>query len=189
MRDGIYKGLKLGRRWSTPLKRCEREADRGSRTETAALAALEGDLRRDVSPATVQELSSAAMADSSLLPGFSPHDLSRQSDGGSRAVRTPFEDVVWRHFHRVLSAGARGDGAVHDSIRDALREWGTRRLRHVQEHYLAEAGNEAREVLDAAEGAINAVNCEEIATRLIRKENAARPQRPQLDLDEDLVGK
>jgi hypothetical protein len=44
-------------------------------------------------------------------------------------------------------------------------------------------------VLDAAEGAINAVNCEEIATRLIRKENAARPQRPQLDLDEDLVGK
>jgi hypothetical protein len=59
----------------------------------------------------------------------------------------------------------------------------------VQEHYLAEAGNEAREVLDAAEGAINAVKCDEIAARLIRNENVARPLKRQIDLDEDLLGR
>jgi hypothetical protein len=59
----------------------------------------------------------------------------------------------------------------------------------VQEHYLAEAGNEAREVLDAAEGAMTAVNCNEVAARLIRKEKAARRERRQIDVDEDLLGR
>jgi len=188
MRDGIYKGLKLGRRWSTLLRRCEREADRGSRIETAALAALEGDLRRDVSLATVQELSSFASSFSSLLPGFSPNDLVRRSNGYMAVARTPFEDVVWRHLQRLTSDGVRGDEAVYHGVRDAVHEWGTRCLRHVTEHYLAEAGNEAQSVLRAAEGAIKAVNCDEIAARLIRGEKAARPKKHQIELDEDLLG-
>lgn len=189
MRDGIYKGLKLGRRWSTLLRRCQREADRGSRTESAALAALEGDFRRDVSWATVRELSSVGTSAASLLPGFSPPRRVLQPGGRRLAGRTPFEDVVWRHFHRVISTGVRGEDAVHNGLRDALREWSTRRFRHVQEHYLTEAGNEAREVLDAAEGALKAVDCDEIAARLIRKEKAPRRERRQIDLDEDLLGR
>ena len=181
MRDGIYKGLRLGRRWSTLLKLCEREADRDSRAKAAALAALEGDLRRDVLSATVQELLSVATSASSLLPGFSPHDLIRQSDVRNVAGQTPLEDVVRRHFHRVISTGVRGEQAVQDSLRDALREWGARRLRHVKERYLAEAGNEAREVLDAAERAIGAINDSDVAARLIRKEKAARPEKRQID--------
>ena len=141
MRDGIYKGLKLGRRWGTLLRRCEREADRDSRATTAALAALEGDLRRDVSSATVHELSSLATSALSHLPGFSPNDLVPRPEARGVSGQTPLEDLVWRHFRRVLSAGVRGEQAVNYAIRDALCEWRSRRLRHMQEHYLAQAGN------------------------------------------------
>lgn len=184
MRDGIYKGLKLGRRWSTLLKKCEREADRGARTETAALSALESDVRRGVSPATVQELSSIANSISSLLPGFSSHELRRTH---TNAARTPLEDAVWRHFHRVTSEGLGGDEAVHHTLCDAAREWGTRRFRQVQEHYLAQAGNAAQDVLGAAERAISAVNCDEIAARLIRGEKPVRPKKSPVTLDENLL--
>ena len=187
MRDGIYKGLTLGRRWGTLLRRCEREADRDSRARTAALAALEADLRRDVSSATVRKLLSVATSAASLLPGFSPHDLIRRSDLRNVARQTPLEDLLWRHFRRIISTGVSGHEAVHDSIRDTLRDWGTRRLRHVQEHYLAEAGNAAREVLDAVEGAISAIDYDEVAARLIRMEKAARPEQHPIDPDEDLL--
>ena len=70
-----------------------------------------------------------------------------------------------------------------------LREWGTRRLRQVEEHYLPEAGNEAREVLDAVERAIGAIDYDEVAARLIRKEKAARPEQHPIDPDEDLLGR
>ena len=189
MRDGIYKGLKLGRRWATLLRRCEREADRDSRARTAALAALEADLRRDVSSATVRKLLSVATSAPSLLPGFSPHDPIRHSDLPNVTRQTPFEDLLLRHFRRTISAGVRGPEAVHDSIRDALREWGTRRLRQAEEHYLPEAGNEAREVLDAMERAIGAIDYDAVAARLIRKEKPARPEQHPIDPDEDLLGR
>lgn len=109
MRDGIYRGLKLGRRWSAFLRRCEREAHRGSRARTAALAALEGDLRRDVSPVTVRKFLSAPTSAASLLPGLSPHDpISRPL-----AAHTPLEDILSRHFRRVISTGATGHDAVY----------------------------------------------------------------------------
>ena len=189
MRDGIYKGLKLGRRWRTLLKRCEREAERDLRARAAALAALDGDLRRDVSSATVRELLAVATSASSLLPGFSPHDLIRQSDDRSVTAQTPLEDVVWRHFDRVISGGARREKAVSDALRDALREWGTRRLRQVEEHYHGEAGAEAYDVLGAAERAIYEIDCQEVAARLIRKEKPARPETSHIDPDEDLIGR
>ena len=189
MRDGIYKGLKLGRRWRTLLRRCEREADRDSRARTAALAALEGDLRRDVSSATVRKFSSVATSAGSLLPGFSPHDLIRRSDLRSVAGQAPFEDLMSRNFRRIISTGVHGREAVHNSIRDALREWGTRRLRQAEEHYLSEAGNEARVVLDAVERAIGAIDYDEVSARLIRKEKAARPEQHPIDPDEDLLGR
>jgi hypothetical protein len=189
MRDGIYKGLKLGRRWSRFLRRCEREADRGARTDAAAVVALENDLRRGVSPATVRQLLSVATSVQSPLPGFSPDDLIRRSDIQGNNTYTPLEDAVWRHFKRAMSEGTRGLEAVQDSIRDALREWGSRCFRHVQEHYLAEAGNAAQDVLRTAEAAIKAANCDEIAARLVSGEKPESAKRPALDPDENLLRK
>ena len=183
MRDGIYKGLTLPRRWRTLLRRCEREADRGSRAGTAALAAVEGDLRSHVSPATVRTLLSLATSAAVPLPGFSTWG----SDLRNMAGQTPLADLLLRHFYRTLSTGARGPQVVHDSICDALREWGTRHLHHVEEHYIAHAGNHARDVLDAVRRAINAIDHDEVAARLMRTEKPPHPEKHPIDPDEDLL--
>ena len=189
MRDGIYKGLKLDRRWRTLLRRCERPADRDSRAQPAALAALEREFRRDVSSATVRQFLLLADSAASLLPGFSPRDPIRRPRLRNVPGQTPLEDALSRHLRRILSTGVRGQEAVHNTLRDALREWGMRRSRQITEHCFAEAGNDAHNVTAAVEGAIRAIDCDDVAARLIRNEKAARPEKHPIDPDEDLLGR
>jgi hypothetical protein len=180
MRDGIYKGLKLARPWKTLLRRCERQADRGARTSTAAAAALDRELRHGLSPGLLRQLRVIADSRASLLPGFEPPlEIDLPS-------ATPFDDAVRRHFQRVTSDGVRRHEAVREALSGAVQEWRGRCLRQVREHYISEAGTAAREVLSAAESALNGVNCVELADGLIRAEPPRDARTPPLSPDEDL---
>ncbi len=186
MRDGIYKGLKMGRGWRSLLKHCEREADRGPRAQQAAVSALDRDLRRNVQAATLRGLRSIANDMSRFLPGLSPHDPRSSSDTPVNA--SPLEDTVWRHFRRVLSEGGQGDDAVRRAVRDALGEWKERCIRQVQEQCLSHPSRNTQKILAAAQDALNAANCDEISRRFVSGEKISKMARKQIDLDEDLVG-
>ena len=84
----------------------------------------EGDLRRSVSFATVQELSSFTSSVSSLQPGFSPHDVVREPDQRTAAARTPLEDVVWRHRGLRVAPKTINQKRYVDSVRRSTITFG-----------------------------------------------------------------
>jgi hypothetical protein len=186
MRDGIYKGLSLGRHWKRLLRWCEREADRGERTANAAEQALRSDLERQVSLGLIQDLRLRASALDSMLPGFFSADLINH-DALLDRERTPFEDIVLKGFARNASAGLAGNALVDRSFADAISEWKRRHLKSVQEHYMCEAGdNASRQVIAALKAALDAVDGADLAKSGLA---GARPKKVVLkpvDPNEDL---
>lgn len=186
MRDGIYKGLALGRPWKRLLRWCEREADRGARTENAAVHALEQDFRREVSADLIRELKVTAASLRSVLPGLFDADLAQYSTLMNRD-RTPFEDVLTRSFARNAMEGHVGQELERRAVADAVCEWKRRHLKLIQEYYLGEAGETgSRDVLSALRTALDLADADTIAARALRGEKPVRMPPRHVDADEDL---
>jgi hypothetical protein len=186
MRDGIYKGLTLGRPWKRLLRWCEREADRGTRSESAAVNALERDFTREVSTDLIHRIQATAGSLNSLLPGLFSADLPQYASLTNRD-RTPFEDILTKCFARNATAGHFGAELEQRSVSDGISEWKRRHYKLIQEHYLAEAGETAsRDVLAAVRSALDSADVALIANRVLRGEKPSRVPLKRVDPDEDL---
>jgi len=182
MRDGLHKGLALGREWQGLAKSCEREAERGGTARERASDALAADTAKELPEDFIERLVKTAEDGASLLPSFSAF-TEEKSTRQPHSPKTPLQNEIWANAARLEADGESGRSLAHRAVEDALKDRGQRRLRQIEQHYTGEAA-----VSRAASAAINSVDVTAITGALLAGE-PLRPkrQRRRIDLDEDLT--
>ncbi len=187
MRDGIHKTLSQPRPWRGLLRSCAREAERGETAYRRAKKAIESDLATELTPGFIRRLVLRAAESETLLPSFKVFD-DNSSSRDLAGENAPLENLVLDHARRLERDGIHGARLANDAVEGALVEWMHRRMRHMTQHCLGEAGEAARPMLDAVRAAIAAQDFKAIvAARLAGDQPAAAAEKRPINLDEDLA--
>jgi len=187
MRDGIYKSLKLGSRWKSLLRSCEREKERGETSVCKAQRAIIADLCIEISPAFIPKMLGRARQGETLLNGFTSFEvgLTSRDLGGSNS---PFENDVLASAKRLEANGTRGRNIVDLALRESLLRLKERRILQIEQHCIAEGGIEASPIIRAARQALVVADVSAAVNDLLdgRKPKSPRTKRP-IDIEEDLT--
>lgn len=183
MRDGLHRGLALGREWQGLAKACERESERGATARDKASDALAADTKREVTDSYIDKMVKAAENGAALLPTFTVFGGHATEIEGRGSANTPLQNEISANAARLEAEGERGSSIVHRAVQEALKDRGQRRARQIEQHY--EGGGP---VARAASVAINSIDVAGITEALLaHKPLRPKRQRRHIDLDEDLT--
>jgi hypothetical protein len=169
------------------MRSCGRPAERGETTRRFAERAMELDATRELPPSFVRDLNRRAGGPQSTFPGFeSP--LSATSREEVAAHGTPLAQSIQSEARRLERDGVRGSELMQQAVQEGLRSWKDRHMRQIEQYGLINGGEQARPAISAAREALDAVDTQSLAKRIVLGLPSKSTQaRRALDVDEDLT--
>jgi hypothetical protein len=186
VRDGLYRDLPLARAWRGLLKSCEREAERGQISRQKAGRALLADFKAQLSGGFVTRVRKEVERSASFLPifeGFALDTTARDLGGNNSA----FENEVLKSLRRLEHQGRRGTSLLVEAFGDAIRSWGDRQSRLIEQHCLTKAGAEAQPIVHGVRAALRDADVPAIVNAFICGKRLPRSGPGTIGLDDDLT--
>jgi hypothetical protein len=132
MSDGPHRSLPMRPGWKKVAEYTDNEAFTSQDVRDAAIAALEWDWRKDISPSIVGGIQN-------ILGGatlFSEDSLRALADLRPSVAGSALGSALLDHVAYTVSDGKSGDAALQEAVTRTLTDWSARCARQVEEHYL-----------------------------------------------------